>query len=302
MAWPLRMFDSKGIYFITVRCFQGRLLLRPSKQTNEVLAGVLARAARLWSVELFAFVFASNHVHLILRAPKGNLPRFMQFLLSNVSKKVGWLVRWRGSFWERRYSAEPILDDEALHGRVRYVLAHGVKERLVRRCGDWPGLSSLSMMLEAPTRAARWFNWTRRWCDRREGVDRYSGEWAEDETLTLTPLPTSEPRAVAAQRATIKRAIAAIEREAALDPTPVLGVKAVLAQSPQFRPVHLARRRRPLCHAATMALRSFFRNQYRSWVSSFLGASADWRRGRLDAVFPYGAVRPFLWPQFAPST
>ena len=302
MAWPLRMFDSKGIYFITVRCFQGRLLLRPAKQTNEVLAGVLARAARLWSVELFAFVFASNHVHLIVRAPNGNLPRFMQFLLSNVSKKVGWLVRWRGSFWERRYSAEPILDDEALHGRVRYVLAHGVKERLVRRCGDWPGLSSLSMMLGAPTRVTRWFNWTRRWCDRREGVDRYSREWGEDETLTLTPLPTSEPQAVAAHRATIKRAIAAIERDAALDPTPVLGVKAVLAQSPQFRPVHLARRRRPLCHAGTVALRRFFRNQYRSWVSSFLAASADWRKGRLEAVFPYGAVRPFLWPRVASSS
>ena len=150
MAWPLRMFDSKGIYFVTVRCFQGRLLLRPSRQTNDVLAGVLARAARLSSVELFAFVFASNHVHLIVRAPNGNLPRFMQFLLTNVSKKVGWLVRWRGSFWEHRYSAEPILDDEAFVGRVRYVLAHGVKERLVRRCGDWPGLSSLPMMLERP--------------------------------------------------------------------------------------------------------------------------------------------------------
>ena len=301
MAWPLRMFDSKGIYFITVRCFQGRLLLRPSRQTNDVLAGVLARAARLSSIELFAFVFASNHVHLIVRAPNGNLPRFMQFLLSNVSKKVGWLVRWRGAFWERRYSAAPILDDEALHGRVRYILAHGVKERLVRRCADWPGLSSLTMMLESRTRAAKWFNWTRRWADRRGGVDRYSREWAEDETLTLTPLPTSAPRAVTSQRAIIRQAIAAIEREAALDPTPVLGVKAILAQSPQFRPAHLARRRRPLCHAATMALRKFFRSQYRSWVSSFLAASAEWRKGRLEAAFPYGAVRPFLWPAHAPS-
>jgi hypothetical protein len=37
-------------------------------------------------------------------------------------------VDWNGGFWERRYSAEPVLDDVALVGRLRYVLAHGVKE------------------------------------------------------------------------------------------------------------------------------------------------------------------------------
>jgi len=54
------------------------------------------------------------------------LAGFMQYLRANLSKKVGRLVDWSGSFWERRYSAEPVLDDEALVGRLRYVLAHGV--------------------------------------------------------------------------------------------------------------------------------------------------------------------------------
>jgi hypothetical protein len=52
----------------------------------------------------------------------------MQYLRANLSRKVGRLVDWSGGFWERRYSAEPVLDDEALVGRLRYVLAHGVKE------------------------------------------------------------------------------------------------------------------------------------------------------------------------------
>jgi REP element-mobilizing transposase RayT len=297
MGWPLRMFDAEGIYFVTVRCFQGRLLLRPSKQTNAVLAGVLARAARLSSIELFGFVFASNHFHLIVRAPQGNLPRFMQFLTTNVSKKVGWLVGWGGAFWERRYSAVPILDQESLFGRLRYVLAHGVKERLVRRCVDWPGLSSLPMMLGSPTRSARWFNWTKRWQDRgRVGVDRYSDEWAETEQLTLTPLPGLAARLPAAQRMLCKQAVADIEREAALDRSPVLGVRKVLAQSPQFRPFRLARRAPPLCFVATEAFRRIFRERYREYVTRFREASGRWRRGVLNAVFPEGAVRPCLWP------
>ena len=128
MGWPLRMLEAWEIYFVTVRCFQRRMLMRPSDETMEVLGGVLARAARLNGVELFVFSFASNHLHLLVRAPRGNLPRFMQHLLTNVSKKLGALMKWRGRFWERRYSAEPVLDEAALLERVRYILAHGVKE------------------------------------------------------------------------------------------------------------------------------------------------------------------------------
>ena len=61
----------------------------------------------------------------------------MQYLRANLSRKVGRLVDWSGGFWERRYSAEPVLDDEALVGRLRYVLAHGVKEGLVERSAEW---------------------------------------------------------------------------------------------------------------------------------------------------------------------
>lgn len=296
MGWPLRMYNSREIYFVTVRCIQGRLLLRPSRETNDVLAGVLARAARLCSVELFGFVFASNHFHLVVRAPEGNLPRFMQFLLSNISKKVGWLSNWRGSFWERRYSSQPILDDEALFGRIRYVLAHGVKERLVQRCEEWPGLSSLAMMLGDATRSAKWFNWTRRWNNRTTGSrDRFGDEWVEDEQLTLAILPQLTARSAAARRRIWQQAIAAINEEASLDPSPVLGVSAVLAQSPHFRPARPARRPRPLCHASTRGLRELFKERYRSFVTDFLQASAKWRRGFLAVAFPEGAIRPFLW-------
>ncbi len=42
MCWPLRMLQEEGFYFVTSRCFQGRLLLRPSAEMNEVVGGVLA--------------------------------------------------------------------------------------------------------------------------------------------------------------------------------------------------------------------------------------------------------------------
>ena len=55
--------------------------------------------------------------------------------------------------WPLSYSAEPVLDDTALVGRLRYVLAHGEKEGLVDRSAEWPGLTCLPQLL-GPARPA----------------------------------------------------------------------------------------------------------------------------------------------------
>lgn len=298
MGWPLRNYEQAQIYFATVRCLQGRLLLRPSKQTNLVLGGVLARAARRSEVELFAFTFASNHLHLLLRAPKNNLPQFMQYLLTNISKKVGALVGWRGAFWERRYSAEPVLDEEALLSRVRYIISHGVKEGLVRTCQEWPGLSSLPELLGARPRQFSWFDWSRRWGLRSgKGVaPRFDDRFAEPETLELTPLPLVRFARKSAWRRFIRRALEAIKQQGRRAHPRVLGRAGVLAQDPQHRPDRPERSRRPWCHAVSASLRVAFIERYRAFRAAFSEASARWRSGDLSAVFPGNAFRPFLRP------
>ncbi len=82
-------------------------------------------------MRLHAFTSASNPLHLRVWARGAVLVGFMQYLRANLSKKVGRWVGWSGGFWERRDWAEPVLDDAARVGRLRYVLAHGVKEGLV---------------------------------------------------------------------------------------------------------------------------------------------------------------------------
>jgi REP element-mobilizing transposase RayT len=303
MGWPLRMFEPLEIYFVTVRCFQRRLLMRPSSETNEVLGGVLARAARLNGVEVFVFVFASNHVHLLVRAPRGNLPRFMQHLLTNISKKVGTLVRWRGRFWERRYSAAPVLDEIALLERIRYILAHGPKEGLVRTCSEWPGLSSVPMMLDGKPRRFRWFNWTRQGKAKRpgEGRGRFDEKWAEIETLELTPLPLQSLQTREAFRRFVRDATQAIEAQAAQLHSRFLGRDGVLRQNPHRRSRPKTRTKRPLCHTSVPALLREYRERYRAYASAFWQASVRWVHGQFDARFPDGAHRPFLWPLASPQ-
>jgi len=296
MGWPRRMYEPREIYFITVRCLHGRLFLRPSVRTNEVLGGVLARAVRLGGVELFAFTFASNHVHLLLRAPRGNLPRFMQHLLSNISKKIGALVGWRGAFWERRYSSEPVLDDEALLDRLRYILAHGVKEGLVSRCRDWPGLSSLTMMLDGQSREFRWYSWCDRWRHRSnmKPCSRFDRRCSKPESLELSQVPHPLFREGRTRVPLLRRMIETIEEVAAKVHTRVLGRENVLAQRPQRRPDRPDRSPRPLCHTASVELFEEYRDRYRAFVSWFVQASQRWRSGDFSAVFPARSSRPIV--------
>jgi hypothetical protein len=50
---------------VTNRAIQGRFLLRPSKELNEIALGVVGRAQRLYEIELFGLTIMSNHFHLL---------------------------------------------------------------------------------------------------------------------------------------------------------------------------------------------------------------------------------------------
>jgi REP element-mobilizing transposase RayT len=303
MGWPLRMFQEEGYYFVTSRCFQGRQLLRPSAEVNEVVGGVLARAVQqsAGDVRLHAFTFASNHFHLLVWAQGAALAGFMQYLRANLSRKVGRLADWSGGFWERRYSAEPVLDDAALVGRLRYILAHGVKEGLVEKSAEWPGLTCLPQLLGPARRLFRWFNWTKRWSKRgSENVGgaqgRFAEQWAEPVELEVVPLPCWEGLREEERQLAVRGLVEAVESEARARGMPVLGARAVRAQHPHSRPEHLKRSPRPLGHASSRQALKVLREQYRAFVSAFREAAARWRRGDFSARFPLFSFPPRVVP------
>jgi hypothetical protein len=303
MGWPLRMFQDEGYYFVTSRCFQGRMLLRPNPEVNEVVGGVLAKAVQhsAGSVRLHGFTFASNHFHLLVWARGAALAAFMQYLRANLSKKVGRLVDWSGGFWERRYSAEPVLDDAALVGRLRYVLAHGVKEGLVEKCAQWPGLTCLPQLLGEARRLFRWFNWTKRWSERgsgsmARGEGRFAEQWAEPVELEVAPLPCWAGRGEEERRREVRRLVQEVEAEARARGKPAVGAQAVQVQHPHSRPERLKRSPRPLGHASTRQALRELREQYRAFVAVFREAAARWGRGDFSARFPRFSFPPRVVP------
>jgi hypothetical protein len=146
-----------------------------------------------------------------------------------------------------------VLDDTALVGRLRYVLAHGVKEGLVEKSAEWPGLTCLPQLLVPARRVFPWFNWTKRWSKRESegmaGEGRFAREWAEPVELELARLPCWEGLKEEQRQSAVRGMMEQVEAKARTQGTPVLEALAVKAQHPHTRPEHLKKSPRPLGHA-----------------------------------------------------
>jgi hypothetical protein len=86
------------------------------------------------------------------------------------------LTDWTGKIWERRYQAIVISDEEeAQVARLKYVLSHGVKENLVARLRDWPGLHCVRQIVDGEPLAGTWYGRTQQYLARRKGEDADPG-------------------------------------------------------------------------------------------------------------------------------
>jgi REP element-mobilizing transposase RayT len=121
--------EGGAVVEVTCRTLQSRFLLRPDEAVNEIVAGVLGRAQRIYPIHVCAYSFASNHFHLLLDVDDAlQLARFMGYVNSNLARKVGRYVGWKDKIWSRRYQAIVISSEEAAQvERLRSCLAHGVK-------------------------------------------------------------------------------------------------------------------------------------------------------------------------------
>jgi REP element-mobilizing transposase RayT len=299
VAYPIRQFDPETIFFVTSRTIQSRFLMVPSEKTNELIGGILARAVRQCQVELFAYVFTSNHFHAMVRAPSAvAMSKFMQRLQSNIAVKIGRLVGWRGRFFGRRYSAEPILDEGAQVERLVYILSHGVKEGLVARSREWPGLSCLQALVNGEISSKHaWRDWTRRWkMQTRNGgnVGRFSADCpSETEVLELTPLPCWASLTAHERTGVVGELLAQIDA-AAPNPT-TQGTRHITEQDPHGAPLETKHTPRPKAHASTKRRWIEGVQRYMHFLSAFRRASRAWMEGAFDAEFPLHSFRPPPW-------
>jgi Transposase IS200 like len=303
MARSLRYIPEGGaLVEVTLRTIQSRLLLRPGPAANEIILGVLGRAQRLYGVACSSVVFLSNHWHALLWVENAlQLSLFMQHVDGNLSRELGReeIHNWTGTLWSRRYEAIVVSDEPAAQvERLRYHLAHGVKEGLVDQVRKWPGVHFAKSILGGKPLKGLWFNRTEEYAARNRGEDFGRLKYAEEEELKLSQLPCWADLTPEQYRQRIAELVAEIETEAragreakGVEP---LGVEAILRQDPHTCPNHSKKSPAPAYHAASKAARERFWEAYSTFVAAFRDAADRLKEGDRTARFPLGSFPPRL--------
>ena len=134
MARRLRIQYSDAIYHVMARG-NGRQDIVQDDADRGRLVACLERAVRRSGWSLYAFVFLTNHLHLVLKTPRPNLAKGMQLFLSSYAN--GWARRHRhcGHLFQGRYRTELVEDETYLWVLTRYVHLNPGPGRPVRDAG-----------------------------------------------------------------------------------------------------------------------------------------------------------------------
>ena len=211
---------------------------------------------------------------------------------------MGRLHDWRGPLWGRRHRPIPILDDEALIARLRYVVAQGVKEGLVATPTEWPGATAVPGLVGDMELEGTWYDRDHETRARRRGRAPEPDAFAHRYVVRLATIPPwahLSPSELQQRHAALVRDIEAEHegREA-----PVLGRDAVQAEDPHAGPASSKRRPAPVCHTTHVALRDGFRAALRLFVTAYRAAAAvlrgDASPGSGPHSFPPGSFPPSM--------
>ncbi len=278
------------------RTIQGRFLLRPTPKLTDIILGVLGRAQRLYGMNIHAFVFLSNHYHMLVSPTSTKqLADFMCFVDTNIAKEAGKLANWKGAFWAGRYSAIVVSSEEpAQIGRLQYVLSNGCKEGLVARAQDWTGASTASALMEGMnTLSGHWYDRTKEYRARQAGRTEL---FVVPETVTLSSLPCwahlESTERLLLMRQMVGEIEDATEKMHRENGSSLLGMDKVLQRHPHSRPKDFAPSPAPLFHVASKRVRRLLVEAYSTFAENYRHAAERLKAGDLQVSFPAGSFPP----------
>jgi len=299
MSQDIHYFEPGTLVEVTTVTLGNRRLLRPSKKLNRIVAGVFGKAQREYEMAICDIKVMSSHYHALLRPrDASHLARFMGFVNTNLSKELGKLHEISGPKLQS-YRMVPVSDEEeAQVARLKYLISNSVKEHLVERPEQWPGVHGVTAPPDGPLLTGRWYNRTREYAERQRTGEADAEAFATDERLVLSALPCWEHLAEEEYRRRVADLVEPVVEAAACERRrtgqKVLGVKKILKTDPLIYPESVKKSPKPRFHAFRKSVYKTMWEAY-SWVLAAYRDAADrLREGDRTVAFPEGTHPPSL--------
>jgi putative transposase len=120
MARPIRLEYEGAVYHVTLRGNR-RCEVFLSDADREHFLSTLAESLHRFDVQLYLFCLMTNHVHLVLATPRGNLSRFMHRLETAYTVYFNRRHGQSGHLVQGRFGASLVEEDEYILKLSRYV-------------------------------------------------------------------------------------------------------------------------------------------------------------------------------------
>ena len=148
MTRPLRIEFCGALYHVTARGDRQEAIYEDDEDRRRFLA-ILGEIAEGWNWVCHAYCLMTNHYHLVLETPDGNLSKGMRQLNGVYTQASNRRHRRVGHLFQGRYKAILVDGDAYLLELARYVVLNPVRAGMVRNPGDWSWSSYRAMVGEA---------------------------------------------------------------------------------------------------------------------------------------------------------
>lgn len=136
MARPLRIEYPGAVYHVICRGNNRQAVYRDDQDRKRYLEK-LSLYCEQKEVELLGYCLLSNHAHLLLETPKGNLSKTMQPFQTSYTVYFNKRHRRSGHVFEQRYKALLVDKDNYLLEVSRYIHLNPVAAMIVERPQDY---------------------------------------------------------------------------------------------------------------------------------------------------------------------
>ncbi len=137
MVRPLRIEYPNAWYHVMNRGRRGENVFS-DKTDFKIFLGVLQESSELFSCRVAAFCLISNHYHILLQTPLGNLSRVMRHINGVYTQRYNRRHKVDGQLFRGRYKNVLVEEDSHLVELLRYIHRNPVRARICQSVSDYP--------------------------------------------------------------------------------------------------------------------------------------------------------------------
>jgi putative transposase len=137
MSRPLRIGYPGAWYHVMNRGRRGENLFANSEDF-QMFIRLLQESVDLWDIKVSAYCLMSNHYHLLVQTPHGNLSRVMRHLNGIYTQRYNRAHQCDGQLFRGRYKAILVEADSYLLQLVRYIHRNSLQAGLVEDIDHYP--------------------------------------------------------------------------------------------------------------------------------------------------------------------